>query len=134
MNDPSGKRRHEAWRRGHLVIDAPDMPPIPVASWMPALVPASDFLRTLPYVCPGPKFLPRLGRVSIVKSLIVLARPKRFELLTPRFVVYGYALIVNRNSANWGQINPRRIKGLSGFCKPFEGRRAAFQFAGADQA
>jgi hypothetical protein len=42
-----------------------------------------------------------------------MARPERFELPTPRFVVYGYPLILNRNSANLGQISPRRINGLS---------------------
>jgi hypothetical protein len=45
------------------------------------------FLRTLPYVCPASSRERSLGRASIVKSLIVMARPKRFELLTPRFVV-----------------------------------------------
>jgi hypothetical protein len=69
------------------VIDVPDMPSMPPSALGSRHShSAVGFLRTLPYVCPGPKLQPSLGRASIIKSLIFLARPKRFELLTPRFV------------------------------------------------
>jgi hypothetical protein len=48
---------------------------------------AVGFFRTLPYVRPASSRERSLGRASIVKSLIILARPERFELPTPRFVV-----------------------------------------------
>jgi IstB-like ATP binding protein len=48
---------------------------------------AVRFLRALPYVCPASNRNDLLGRAGIFKLLIFLARPKRFELLTPRFVV-----------------------------------------------
>jgi hypothetical protein len=47
---------------------------------------AVPFLRALPTVCPAPSRERRLGRASIIKSLIIMARPERFELPTPRFV------------------------------------------------
>ena len=42
----------------------------------------------LPMVCPWP-FSGQIVQLDLaVKGLILLARPKRFELLTPRFVVW----------------------------------------------
>jgi hypothetical protein len=48
----------------------------------------------------------------LAKSLFLLARQKRFELLTPRFVVYRCPLILNGDSANRGQNGPRWVNGL----------------------
>jgi hypothetical protein len=48
----------------------------------------------------------------------LLARPKRFELLTPRFVGGPYGLMALPFLANRPVITLLNLKGLRGSCKP----------------
>jgi hypothetical protein len=53
-----------------------------------------------------------------VISIYCLARPKRFELLTPRFVDGASMLMVFPFLANRPNIAAMNLNGLLGFCKP----------------
>jgi hypothetical protein len=62
----------------------------------------------------------RVEKESPINRL--LARPKRFELLTPRSVVSGNWLISPTIAANRVHFRPRQSKGLRLICKPTCGR------------
>jgi hypothetical protein len=67
-------------------------------------------VRNLPMVCPGLIRESSLGRVRRAKLLFFLARPKRFELLTPRFVVCRFEKLLGipqRDGSNVGNVAPR---------------------------
>jgi hypothetical protein len=57
--------------------------------------------------------------VILCKRLILLARPKRFELLTPRFVVKSSPWKSQAIFANYIQLVTRDDNGLHRICKPF---------------
>src|ERR1700694_2050251 len=59
-----------------------------------------------------------------------LARPKRFELLTPRFVVKSHALKSHAIFANYVELVTWDDKGFYPVCKPFRPAQAGCHLAG----